>query len=60
MQRVFLVDVLTCPHCRGPRTLLAAIFDLDAIQKILAHLGLPTEPPALAKARAPPQQSLPW
>jgi hypothetical protein len=60
MRRVHLIDVLTCPYCRGRRTLLAAIFDQDAIQKILAHLGLPTEPPALAKARAPPEQPLPW
>jgi hypothetical protein len=28
---VFLVDVLTCGHCGGPRKLLAAIFDQDAI-----------------------------
>jgi len=51
---------LTCPHCGGPRKLLAAIFDQDAIRQILAHLGLPTEPPALAKARAPPEPLLPW
>jgi Putative transposase len=59
MRRVFLLDVLTCGHCGGPRKLLAAIFDQDAIQRILAHLGLPTEPPALAKARAPPARYLP-
>jgi hypothetical protein len=60
MQRVFLLDVLTCGHCGGPRKLLAAIFEQDAIQKILAHLGLPTQAPALAKARAPPDRYLPW
>jgi hypothetical protein len=54
------IDVLTCPHCGGPRQFLAAIFDQDAIRKILTHLGLPTEPPTLAPARAPPEPLLPW
>jgi len=40
--------------------LLAAIFDQGAIQQILAHLGLPTEPPPVAPARAPPEPLLPW
>jgi hypothetical protein len=60
MHRVFLFGVLTCGHCGGPRKLLAAIFDQDAIQKILAHLGLPTQAPALAKSGAPPVRYLPW
>jgi hypothetical protein len=60
MQRVFLADVLTCSQCGGPRKLLAAIFDPDSIRKILAHLGLPTEPPQVAKARSPPEPLLPW
>ena len=60
MRRVFEVDVLTCPHCGSRRTLLAAIFDQGAIQKILAHLGLPTEPPTMAPARAPHEPLLPW
>ncbi|MEQ1633469.1 MAG: transposase, partial [Planctomycetota bacterium] len=60
LRRVFLVDVLTCPHCRGKRTLLAAIHDPDSIQRILRHLGLPTEPPEIAPARPPPQSRLPW
>jgi hypothetical protein len=33
LRRVFLLDVLTCGHCGGPRKLLAAIFDQDAIQR---------------------------
>jgi len=60
MRRVFEIEVLICPHCGGPRKLLAAIFDRDAILKILAHLGLPTEPPPLAPARPPPMPRLPW
>jgi hypothetical protein len=42
----------------GPRKLLAAIFDRDAIVKILMRFGLPTEPPSLA-ARPPPMLRLP-
>ena len=60
LRRVFLIDVLTCPHCQGPRRLLAAIFDPEATQAILRCLGLPTEPPAIAPARSPPQSRLPW
>jgi hypothetical protein len=60
MRRVFEIDVLTCPHCGGPRKLVAAIFDQDAIRQILAHLGLPCEPPTVAPARGPPEPLLPW
>ncbi|MGE3171433.1 MAG: hypothetical protein AB7O97_02330 [Planctomycetota bacterium] len=60
MQRVFRIDVLTCPHCQGPRRLLAAVFDPLTIENILRCLGLPTQAPAIAAARPPPQQRLPW
>jgi hypothetical protein len=60
LRRVFLFDVLTCPHCQGPRRLLAAVFDPQAIENILRCLGLPTEAPVIAAARPPPQQRLPW
>ncbi len=43
MKRVFLVDVLTCPDCGGSRRLLAFILKPSAIERILSHLGLPTE-----------------
>jgi len=48
------VDALTCPHCDGPRRLIAQFTDPIVVRKILAHLGLPTEPPprpAPARAR---------
>lgn len=60
MQRVFRVDVLTCPECRGRRRVLAGIFAVDVIRRILEHLGLPTEAPLAAPARPPPQRRLPW
>jgi hypothetical protein len=53
-KRVFRLDVLVCQHCGGPRTLLAAILDGDAIRKVLAHLRIATEPPPVAPARPPP------
>jgi hypothetical protein len=42
----------------SPRTIVAAITDLDVAQAILEHLGLPTEQPVLHAARAPPQLEL--
>ena len=35
---VFLIDVFTCPQCRGPQTLLAVICDMESI---LGHLDSP-------------------
>ena len=34
---------------------IAAIDDAPLVEKILAHLGLPTERPVISPARAPPQ-----
>ena len=51
MQRVFAVDVLHCKHCGGRRKLIALITDAVVVRKILDHLGLPSEPPILARAR---------
>ena len=48
------MDVLVCELCGGPRKLLAAILEADVIRKVLAHLGLATEPPPVAPARPPP------
>jgi hypothetical protein len=54
------VDVLTRPNCGGPRKLIALINDGLVVRKILTHLQLPTEPPALAPARAPPEPEFTW
>ena len=54
LRRVYLVDVLTCPHCKRSRRLLAFITDPDAIASILRHLGL------VAPARPPPATALPF
>ena len=42
MRRVFAIDVLECPQCRGPMKILAAIQSPEAIRKILDRLGLPS------------------
>ncbi|MDO8349366.1 MAG: transposase [Planctomycetota bacterium] len=61
MRRVFLIDVLVCPRCGGPRRLLAAIHDPAAIRRVLGAMGLVAEVPVLCPARSPPRQAeLPW
>jgi hypothetical protein len=54
-RRVFRDDLLVCPRCTGRMRVLAAITDPAVVAAILTHLGLPTEPPPIAAARAPPQ-----
>jgi len=44
MKRVFALDVLVCPHCGGPRRLIAPLTDGLIVRKILTHLGLSTAP----------------
>ena len=60
MKRVFAIDVLVCPHCGGTRRLIALLTDGLVVHKILAHLGLSTEPPPIAPARAPLEPELAW
>ncbi len=52
------VDVFLC-ESGGRRRLLAAILDPDSIRRILLHLGLAADPPAVAAARPPPAAPLP-
>jgi len=52
LRRVYLVDVLSCP-CGGRRRIVADISEREAIVAILSHLGIPTEPPPIARARDP-------
>lgn len=55
MLRVFSIDVLHCPHCGARRRLIALITDLLVARRILRHLGLSCQAPAIAAARPPPQ-----
>ena len=60
MMRVWSKDVLRCPRCGSRRVMLAAISDGPTIARLLAHLGLPTEPLPVAPAREPPQLDFAW
>ena len=52
IRRVYLEDVLSCP-CGGRRRIVAEISEREPIVAILTHLGLPTQPPPVARARDP-------
>ncbi len=54
LRRVFEVEALVCPHCGGRRRLLAAVTAPEAIERVLRSMGLASEAPELAPARAPP------
>ena len=51
----FGIDVLDCPRCGGRLRLLSLIEDACIVERILRHLGLPTdrpEPPCSSRRRA--------
>jgi hypothetical protein len=54
LRRTFEIDVLRCPHCGGRRKVIAMITQAEVIRRILAAMGLPTEPPAVDRDRSPP------
>jgi hypothetical protein len=54
MRRSFGFEVLACPRCGGRLRLVALIEEVGVIERILRHLGLPTDVPAARPARAPP------
>ncbi|MCC7112027.1 MAG: transposase [Deltaproteobacteria bacterium] len=55
LKRVFGLDILACARCGGRLVVLAFIEKLSAVKAILDHLGLPSVPLPLGKARGPPQ-----
>ena len=55
LRRVYGVDVLQCARCGGRLVILAFIEKASAVTAILEHLGLPSVPLPLGKARGPPQ-----
>jgi hypothetical protein len=54
LMRSFKIDIERCDHCGARMKLRALVMTSAAIQRYLAWLGEPTEPPTLAPARAPP------
>ena len=55
LKRVFLVDVLECPNCKGRMKIIAAVTAPGSVRRILESLGLPSGAPRLRAARPPPQ-----
>ena len=45
LRRSWSLDVLTCPRCAGPMTMIAVIEDPRVARKILDHLGIPVRAP---------------
>jgi len=56
LRRTYGVDALRCPTCSGRMRVMATLTEPDTVKKILAHLGLPTEPLPRARARDPTGQ----
>ena len=64
IHKVYEVDPLECPKCRGPMRVIALIDDAAVIRKILSHLGLwaPQQTPRTQvgpPAHDPPGQFMP-
>jgi hypothetical protein len=55
LRRVFGCDVLVCPKCLGPLTVIAYLTDPKVVNAILTHLALPAKPEPIAPARLPAQ-----
>jgi hypothetical protein len=56
LKRTFGFDALRCPRCDTKMRLIATITEPAAVNKILSHLGLRTEPLPRARARDPTGQ----
>ena len=52
-QRSFDIDALLCPRCSGPLRIISLIMEPAVVRRILRSLDLPSEPPPVARARAP-------
>ena len=58
LARVYECLPLQCPHCGQPMRIIAFVLEPPVVERILRHIGEPTEPPALLPARSPPQGEL--
>lgn len=58
LRRVYRVDVLECPRCKGRLQVIAAISEPSTVHRILDHLSLPSLPPQCQPARGPPKDLL--
>jgi hypothetical protein len=53
--RIYECLPLRCPKCGEPMRIIAFVLDRPTIERILDHLGEPTQPPRVLPARSPPQ-----
>ena len=60
LRRVWGRYIFDCARCAGRLTVVAFIEKSSAVKGILDHLGLPSVPLPLSKARGPPQLALAW
>jgi len=60
MKRVFALDVLECPECKGRMKVIATITEPEAVRKFLGSIGVPTELPAMERARPDAPTTTPW
>jgi len=58
LRRSFSVDVLECPKCHGRLRVVAVVTEREPVRQILAHLGMATDAPPLARARDPTDDQL--
>jgi hypothetical protein len=54
LARIYEVFPLICPYCGSELRILTFITDSNSISTILTHLGLPAQPPRIARAHDPP------
>jgi hypothetical protein len=55
LKRVFLVDILECPKCKGRMEILAVVTKPASVRRFLEGMGLPSNAPRAHAARPPPQ-----
>jgi hypothetical protein len=53
LRRTFDVDVLRCASCGGRLHVRGEVTDPAMVRLVLESLGMPTEPPRVARARDP-------
>ena len=54
LAHIFEILPLRCGLCGAQMRLIAFVTDPPAVKSILTHLGEPTTPPQVARARGPP------
>jgi hypothetical protein len=53
LRRSLSLDVLECRKCHGRLRVVAVMTEREPVRHILTHLGMPTVPPTVARARDP-------